>query len=422
MLSCLHVGQPRPAPRPRPTIAARRSHFEGHSVTTSRQSSDEDSEDMSAITWPIKSKEAKDRHPVPPPRTSPRQRQEKSSSPDMVSPRPVPRSRPALSSREGKLKLFEQDSDVHEYERTKNLERDSGGHEYEKTETTSSKPVAPLRRKKTQEETHEIHTGSQIPIIRTSTFEDDGPFLDKTDRSEIEQNGNLRRGQVRKVKGRPVISVARSDSSEESEEDTGEVNRTGLFGSKRYYKEEQSRNREFRDPEEQSVAPRVPPKPSPRSHMMVDNSMKKHVQSEEEGNHVRRPGSALLMKKASSLETLSSRQGTPTKKALSGPKEQGAQRVQLKKSLTPQRPMSAKKGSFMAKLKAQSDIRDTFEEHVPSTENIIETPDERGFRKKGASASDTGKYIITRVKQSSWSTTGFGIFLLSCTTNIYLQV
>lgn len=394
MLSCLHVGQPRPAPRPRPTIAARRSHFEGHSVTTSQQSSDEDGEDMSAITWPIKSKETKDRHPVPPPRTSPRQRQEKSSSPDMGSPRPVPRSRPVLSPREGKLKLFEQDSDVHEYERTKNLERDSGGREYEKIETTPNKPVAPLRRKKTQEETHEIHTRPQIPIIRHSTFEDDGPFLDKTDRSEIEQDGNLRRGQLKKVKGRPVISVARSDSSEESEDDTGEVNRTALFGSKRYYKEEQSHNREFRDPEDQSVAPRVPPKPSPRSRMIGDNSLKKHVQSEEEGNHMKRPGSAPLMKKASSLETLSSRQGSPTKKALSGPKEQGAQRVQLKKSLTPQRPMSAKKGSFLTKLKAQSDITDTFEEHVPSTENIIETPDERGFRKKGASASDTGEYIL----------------------------
>lgn len=394
---CLHKGQPRPAPRPRPTISrsTRQSHIEGHSVTTSQQSSDEDVEDMSAITWPIKTKEAKDRNPVPPPRTSPRQHQEKnSSSSDKVSPRPVPRSKPALSPSKGQLKLFEQDSDVYEYKKNKNLERDSGGYEYEKTKNIPDKPVAPLRRKKPQEETLERHIRPQIPMIRTSTFEDDGPFLDKNDTTEIERDGNLRHGQLKKVNGRPVISVTRSDSSEESEDDSGRVNRTGtsnLFGSKKYYKEEQRSERIFRDPKEESVG--VPPKPSPRSRMMVDNSMKTHVQTEEEVNHVKRPGSAPLMKKASSLETLSSsRQGSPTKKALSGPKEQGAQRVQLKKSLTPQRPMSAKKGSLMAQLKAKSDITDTFEEHVPlTTENIIGTQDDRsGFRKKDALDFDTG--------------------------------
>ena len=501
VLSHLHVGQPRPAPRPRPTIQARRSHFEGHSVTTSHQSSDEDGEDMSAVTWPIKAKEAKDRHPVPPPRTSPRQHQEKSSSPDMVSPRPVPRSRPTLSPREGKLKLFKQDSDGHQYERTKHLERDSGGRGYEKTEIAPGKPVAPLRRKKTQEETHENRTRPQIPTIRTSTFEDDGPFLDENDISKIEQDGNLRQGQLKKVKGRPVISVARSGSSEESEDDVGEVNRTGFFGNKRNYKEEKSHDREFRDPKEQSEVASEPPKPSPRSRVMTDNSMKRRVQSEEEDNHVmrpgsaprnrmidensmkghvqsdeednhvkrpgsaprshmmadnsmkrlvqsdqqdnhvmrpgsaprshmiddnsmkrqsdqqdnhvKRPGSAPSMKKASSLETLQSRQSSSTKKALSGPKEEGAQRVQLKKSLTPQRPISAKKGSFMTKLKAQPDITDTFEEHVPSTENIIETPDERGFRKKGASAFDAGNTEF--MESSSFSKYTYNKDVPSCT-------
>lgn len=336
-------------------------------------------------------KEARDRHPVPPPRTSPRQHQEKSSSSDMVSPRPVPRSRPALSPREGKLKLFQQDSDVHENERTKNLERDFGVHEHEKTKNAPDKPVVPLRRKKTHEETLESRTRVQIPIVRTSTFEDDGPFLNKNDKTEIEQEGNLRRGQLKKVKGPPVISVARSDSSEESEDDSRRINRTGLFGSKKYYEEEQSHDKTFRDPKEEPVPPSVPPKPSPRSRTVVDNSMKKREPSEEEGNHVKRPGSAPLMKKSSSLETLPSKQGSLTnKKALSGSKEQGVQKVQLKKNLTPQRPMSAKKGSLMTKLKAQSDITDTFEEHVPSSENIIGTQDERGFRKKGASDFDTG--------------------------------
>jgi len=49
----------------------------------------------------------------------------------------------------------------------------------------------------------------------------------------------------------------------------------------------------------------------------------------------------------------------------------------------------------------QSDITDTFEEHVPSTaENIIETQDERGFRKKDASHFDSGNQ-----SQSSWLST-----------------
>lgn len=337
-------------------------------------------------------KEAKDRHPVPPPRTSPRQHQEKSSSSDMVSPRPVPRSRPPLSSREGNMKLFQKDSDVDEYERTKHLERDSGVHEYEKTKNSPDKPIPPLRRKKTFEETQENHTRAKIPIVRTSTFENDGPFLDKNDTAEIEQAGNLRHGQSKKVKGRPLISVARSDSSEESEDDSRKINRTGLVGSKKYFEEEQSHDRTFRDPKEESVPPRVPPKPSPRSRMMFDNSMKNHEPSEEEGNHVKRSGSTPLLKKSSSLETLPSKQGSlANKKALSGSKEQGVQKVQLKKSLTPQRPMSAKKGSLMTKLKAQSDITDTFEEHVPSTaENIIGIQDDRVFKKKGASDFDSG--------------------------------
>lgn len=333
-------------------------------------------------------KEAKDRHPVPPPRTSPRQHQEKSSSSDIVSPRPVPRSRPPLSSREGSVKLFQQDSDVHEYERTKHLERDSSV-EYEKTETIPDKPMPPLRRKETLEETQENHKRAQIPIVKTSTFEEDGPFLDTV---EIEQAGNLRHGQLKKVKGRPRISVARSDSSEESEDDS-RINRAGLVGSKKYYEEEKSHDRIFRDPKEESIPPSAPPKPSPRSRVMVDNSMKKHEPSEE-GNHVKRPGSAPLLKKSSSHETLSSKvkEGSPTnRKAVSESKEQGVQKVHLKKSLTPQRPMSAKKGSLMTKLKVQSDITETFEEHVPSTaENIIDTQDERGFRKKDASGFKSG--------------------------------
>lgn len=479
---------------------------------------------MSSVTWPVKTKEAKEsRHPVVPPRTSPRQQQEKRSSPDMTSSGPVPRARPALSSREGRLKLFERDPDVEEYERTKREERDNGvygyergksvaekpmvpvrrkimheeshekvfevnesertenfpvqkpiapsrrentveethekrtekddgGYEYgrnkgvpvekpmapsrrkkfveeahenrrgkvdgvyeyertkdvtleqpmalsrrkksfeethekrrvkddrvyERTEdVTVEKPIAPLRRKQRLEETHEMYSRPQIPIIRTSTFEDDGSFQD-SDRAEIEQYGNLRHGQSKKVKGRPLISVTRADSSGESEDegDPGNVlYRKDSFGSKRYDKEGWTDDRSVTDEREKSDG--VPPRPSPRSR----SSIGKHAQLEEDVRHANRPGSAPAMKKASSLETLSSRQGTPAKKGPSGSKEHGSQRMQLKKSLTPQRPMSGKKGSLLAQLrqKAHADVTDTFQEHVPSTENVIGTAqDDRG--------------------------------------------
>lgn len=560
---------------------------------------------MSSVTWPVRTQEAKGKRPVAPPRTSPRQHQEESSAANMTSPRPVARARPALSPRDGKLKLFERDPDVDGYvvEQTKNLEslegdaenfgykrdrdveqkpmipvrrktteetrdedkgRDARGYESERTtnvsvekpmapsrrkktieeaherrkgdefyenergkslfigkptapsrtkktveetherrkddefyenergkslsgkpmapsrskktvdreetheklrekddgfydykrtkspsersmasprnektvkemhekrkgkdggvdeyerRSLSEKPMAPSRRKKTFEETyeesrekidtgyeydktafrreksledsHEVHSRAQIPGIRTSTFEDDGPFLDRG-RTEMEQYGNLRRGQ------RPVSSVTRSDSTEESEDedDSGRVlYRKGSFGSKKYDQEEMDDDRRVADGREKSV--NTPPRPSPRGRSMVDDILKAHskvTQPEEEVKPTKRPGSALTMKKASSLETLSSKQGSLSKKVPSGSSEHGSQRVQLKKSLTPQRPMSGKKGSLLSQLrqKAQGDATDTFEEHVPTVENVIgTTTDDRGFRKKGA--WDTGK-------------------------------
>ena len=275
---------------------------------------------------------------------------------------------------------------MYNYEKTRTGARDSEVHEYKESKKAADKPVAPLRRKKTLEETHQ-GTRSQIPKIRTSTFEDDGLFPENNDGTEFEQDGNLRHGQFKKVKGRPVISVTRSDSSEESEseDDSGMVNdRTGLFGRKKYYKDDQNHNRHVIHPKEEPVS--VPPKPSPRSRMK-----QMFEKSDQKGNHVKRPDSAPLMEKASSLETLRSKQDSLTEKDISGPKEQGAQRVQLKKRLTPQRPISAKKGSWMGQQRVQSDITDTFEEHVPSAENIITgTPDDRSFRKKGASDIDSG--------------------------------
>ena len=557
---------------------------------------------MSSVTWPVRTQELKGKRPVAPPRTSPRQHKEESSAANMTSPRPVARARPALSPRDGKLKLFERDSDVDGYvvEQTKNLERDAetfgykkdrdveqkpmvpvrrktieetrdegtgrvarvceyerttsvsvekpmapsrrketieetserrkddefyenergkslsekpmapsrtkktieetherrkhdefyenergkslsgkpmapsrskktvdreetheklrekddgtydykrtkspsekpmasprnektvkemhekrkgrdrGVDEYERTRSLSEKPMAPSRRKKTLgetyeesrekvdtgyeydktafrrkkslEETHEVHSRAQIPVITTSAFEDDGPFLDRG-RAEMEEYGNLRRGQ------RPVSSVTRrTDSTEESEDedDSGRVlYRKRSFGSKDYDQEEMDGDRRVADGREKSVS--TPPRPSPRGRSMVDDILKAHskvTQPEEVVKPAKRPGSAPSMKKASSLETLSPKQGSLSKKVPSGSSEHGTQRVQLKKSLTPQRPMSGKKGSLLTQLrqKAQADATDTFEEHVPTVENVIGTAaDDRGFKKKGA--WDTG--------------------------------
>jgi len=474
------LGEPKPAARPRPTISPRRTHFEGHSVATSQKSSDEDDDDVSsAMTYPARTKEAKERHPVAPPKTSPQQHQENRSPLDMTFPKPVARERPTLSSREGHLKLFEKDPDVEEYEQTKNVKRDSGiyehersknvserpmvpvrrnktleetrgvdterdarvyesertknvptekpmapsrrkqileeiqekltrekddeVYEYERTKNFREKPMAPSRRKKTLEETNEIQNSRpQIPIIRTSTFEDDGPFQN-SDIREIEQSGNLRHGVSNNVKGRPVISVTRADSSEESEDevDSGKVLcRKDSFGRQKYDKKEVGGYRTLTDTGERSAG--VPPRPSPRSRGMVqDNSVKARTELEEDVKHAKRPGSAPVMKKASSLDTLSSRQESPSKKGPSGPNEHGAQRMQLKKSLTPQRPLSGKKGSLLAELgqKAHSDITNTFEEHVAPTENVISTAsDDKGLRKKGT--VDTGKYTFKTVKQN----------------------
>ena len=348
------------------------------------------------------------------------------------------RSKKTVDREETRDKLREKDDGVYDYKRTKSPSekpmapprsertvkemhetRRGKGHgvdDYERTKSLSGKPMAPSRRKKTFEETHEesreevdagyehektafrrkksieetreVHSRPQIPIIRTSAFEDDSPFVDRG-RAEMEQFGNLRRGQ------RPVSSMTRSDSTEESEDedDSGRVlYRKGSFGSKKYDQEEVDYDRRATDDREKFVT--TPPRPSPRGRSMVDDILKAHskvTQPEEDVKPAKRPGSAPSMKKAPSLETLSSKQGALAKKVPSGPSEHGTQRVQLKKSLTPQRPMSAKKGSLLTQLrqKAQAGVTDTFEEHVPAVENVVgAASDDRGFRKKGA--WDTG--------------------------------
>ena len=330
----------------------------------------------------------------------------------IVSEKPMAPSRRKKVVEETNEKQKEKDDRVYESERAKGLsekplapsrrkmtvedtrvgsrEMDYAGYKYERTTDFSEKPTVPFRKKKA-EETHEVHARPQIPIIRTSTFEDEGPFL-KNDSKEIEMYGNLRRhGQSSKVKGRPMISVTRSDSSEESEDedDPGNVLYSkGSFGSL-------EDDRAITDAREKSFS--TPPKPSPRDRSMVDDILKAHSKaalSEEELKPAKRPGSAPAMKKASSLETLSSKQESPAKKSSPGPNEHGAHRVHLKKSLTPQRPMSGKQGSLLAQLrqKAQAGVTDNFEEHVPSVDNVISTgASDRGFRRKDA--WDSGSFI-----------------------------
>ena len=80
---------------------------------------------------------------------------------------------------------------------------------------------------------------------------------------------------------------------------------------------------------------------------------------------------------------------------VSVPKDRGTQRLELKKSLTPKRPVSAKKSSWMGQERVQSDITDTFEEHVPPAENIIMgNQNERSSRMKRGSEFESGTFTI----------------------------
>ena len=461
LLTCtillLHLGEPKPVARSRsrPPISPRRTHFEAsHSVATSQVSSDEDN--VTSGKWPAR---AKEKSPVAPPRTSPRQLQEKSLSSDMYSSQGVPKTRPPLSSRKGEMKSFDGDheydeyktgkvsKDDHEfrYDRSKNVaekpmvpvrrkktlevdsegdvevydterkknsseekptapsrrkmtleetqesyvEKDNRDYDYQRTKNIPDKPITPQRRKKPFDETSEIqYSRPQIPMIKTSTFEDDSPYTEN-DRTAVDYDGNLR--MPKKLNnGQPTVSRIRVDSSEEIEEevDSGKVlYRKESYGSENYANDyDLIRGKAVENVTEQSAI--TAPKPSPRIRSKVKSSTSRQPQLAEEVKQAKRPGSAPAIKKASSLETLSSQQDS--RRGSSGVQEQEAQKVQLKKSLTPQRPTSGKKISLLAQLrqKARADITDTFEEHVPSKENIFETGSGHGdfYSRRG----DTG--------------------------------
>ena len=362
--------------------------MEGYSVTSTQQSSDEEEGNMYTVKKSSETIKTKDGYPVPPPRTSPRQHSERTSSSNVVSPRPVPRSRPALSPREGQSKLFQQDSGLLKDDMIRRV-RDIEVPEFKESKKAADKPVAPLRRKKTLEETHE-GTRPQITKTIISTFEDESLAPGNNDGRAIEQDGNLRHGKVRKVKDRPMISGPRSDSFEELEsgDDTEIVNNRKGFYGREYHEEDKSYQRALTDSSE--GLERVSPKPSPR------NRKQNHQEVEQSVNHVKH-SDAPLMKKASSLEMLQSKQNSFSEKDMhvSVPKERGTQRLELKKSLTPKRPVSAKKSSWMGQERVQSDITDTFEEHVPPAENIIMgNQDERSSRMKRGSEFESGTFTI----------------------------
>lgn len=288
--------------------------------------------------------------------------------------------------------------------RSKNtLDEESGdddviGNEYERSNNFVSKPMAPSRRNQIGA-LEEEGARPQIPTIRTSTYDDghDGAIFEK-DKSNLEHVGNVRHGgRAGKVKGRPVVSVARSDSSEEitDEEDIAEaLNNYHLSDGQRYgtgkrYDTEDRYSQEKYAEQTKGTSGRA----------TVDDILKEHskkVHTEGDGNDVaKRPGSAPAMKRASSLETMSSAKGSLTKKGVS---EDRSQKVKLKKSLTPQRPVSSKKGSLLAQLrqKAHGEVTADFEEHVPPVENVISTAAEDGrFTKTGA--SDTGIIVGNKI-------------------------
>ena len=281
--------------------------------------------------------------------------------------------------------------------RSKNtLDEESGeddviGNDYERSNDVVRKPIAPSRRKQITT-LQEEHSRPQIPLIRTSTYDDDhdGAIFEK-EKFNLEHMGNLRHGgKAGKVKGRPLVSVARSDSSEEitDEEDLArELNNYDLSDGRRYgsgkrYDTEDRDSKEKYGYQSKGKSGRA----------TVDDILKEHskkVHTEGDGNDVaKRPGSAPAVKRVSGLETMSSAKGSLTKKDVS---EDRPQKVKLKKSLTPQRPMSGKKGSLLAQLrqKAHGELTADFEEHVPPVENVISTGTEDGrSTKKGA--SDTG--------------------------------
>lgn len=253
------------------------------------------------------------------------------------------------------------------------VEKENRAYDYQRTKTLPEKPIAPQRRKKPFDETSEIqYSRPQIPMIKTSTFEDDGPYTDN-DRIAVDHDGNLR--MPKKLNGQPIVSRIRVDSSEESEEevDSGKVlYRKESYGSENYDNDyDLIRGKAVENVTEKSAS--TPPKLSPRIRTNVKSSTSRQPRLEEEVKHAKRPRSASAIKKASSLETLSSLQDS--RRGSSGVQEQEARKVQLKKSLTPQRPASGKKSSLLAQLrqKARADVSDTFEEHVPSKENIFET-------------------------------------------------
>ena len=294
--------------------------------------------------------------------------------------------------------------------RSKNtLDEESGeddviGNDYKRSNDFVSKPTAPSRRKQTTT-LQEEHSRPQIPIIRTSTYDDDhdGAIFEK-DQLNLEHMGNLRHGgKAGKVKGRPVVSVARSDSSEEitDEEDLArELNNYDLSDGRRYGSGKRY-DTEDRDSQEKCAEQTK----GKSGRATVDDILKEHSKKvHTEGDVAKRPGSAPAMKRASSLETMSSAKGSLTKKGVS---EDRPQKVKLKKSLTPQRPMSGKKGSLLAQLrqKAHGELTADFEEHVPPVENVISTGTEDGrSTKKGA--SDTGNCSQQNSDNVMWDIQG----------------
>ena len=343
----LNSGQRQPVPRHRPLVSPRHSPTERHVVEldTLLQSVKVHDADESTMTSKVR-----DRHPVPVTRTAAQKQQGESATLERTSPKPTPRSRPKLSVHEGSATLLVSDSEA----------------KHEWTRDTKEKLNAPLRRKHlTKEFDYESQTNKipQVPRIKYTINADNDYDDDDDDDDDNSANAKFLYGDKRRIN----VGLAASTNNTSDGGDAGEI----VTDRDKAPKSSFIRRHWSKEEELSKSRPEASEKSGPDSYLtsgLIDNGIMEHIE--------KRPRSV----PATRLETLSAKQSSLENKKLVT--EHGAHRVLPKKSLTPQRPQSAKKNSLVTKL-SRKDITDTFEEHVASSENIIDcTGNKEQFERK----------------------------------------
>ena len=234
---------------------------------------------------------------------------------------------------------------------------------------TSAGPKANLRKKhdSTKEENKEAlqNRRNQSSRSMTTPFVDqDGKFISENE-NLVQRHGNSRPKSLGKAKGRLIAKVSREEFSDESGDEIVidsdyDTRRQGARVEELKWSKPQTGDRSLG---------RLP-KPSPHSHMSTNRA--EMTLDQETSEHMY--GGTYL--RSTSLTTKTSMDAFPSKQTSldkeSSLTEHVVQRMPLKKSLTPQRLQSAMKSSLLNKLKT-TDIKDTFEEHAPQAENIIDS-------------------------------------------------